>query len=411
MDAGGVVNLVIRPRLCVNRSAANFGCRLFKKPGVDDQPGDPLLASISRAHTNGMSVHEGIPRCLPMNLPHQISVAIVGAGISGVSAALRLQEVGIQAELFDRGRGVGGRCSSRQATPYAFDHGAQYFTVRDRIFGESVKVWRERGWIAPWQGRIVALDGKGSISETGATERWVGTPSMSDLPSALASDLKVRSNCNVEHMEPAGKDWELFDQNGASLGSFERVLLAMPPGQALRLLPPYNPLGRHIQSLAMQPCWALMLGFEGPLQVDFDGAFCSESPLSWISRNNSKPGRPQGEAWVLHANPAWSTEHSGADRDSIRVKLELALRKLTSRSLPAIEHADLHRWGMALPVDKLTHQVWMDRAGGIALAGDAYMGGRIEGAYLSGRLAAEALVGAADRGVGYQRTNPDPEDA
>ena len=64
------------------------------------------------------------------------SVAVVGGGISGLCCALRLQELGIRATVFDTGNhAAGGRCSSRAAVAqhgdggYHFDHSAQFFTV------------------------------------------------------------------------------------------------------------------------------------------------------------------------------------------------------------------------------------------------------------------------------------------
>ena len=43
----------------------------------------------------------------------------------------------------------------------AFDHGAQYFTVRDRRFSELAAEWERDRVIAKWTGRIVAFDGEG----------------------------------------------------------------------------------------------------------------------------------------------------------------------------------------------------------------------------------------------------------
>ena len=128
-----------------------------------------------------------------------------------------------------------------------------------------------------------------------------------------------------------------------------------------------------------------------------------------MARNNSKPGRPGAESWVLHADPVWSSVQPLADRTALYDQLKSACEDLTGVPLPSVAHYEPHHWGMASPADDSHRQVWMDRASGIALASDAYMGGRIEGAFLSGRMAAEALVGAADRGAGYQRTNPETE--
>ena len=84
-------------------------------------------------------------------------VAIVGAGVAGLAAARALLEAGHAPVVLDKGRGPGGRISTRRAEPFAFDHGAQYFTARDPRFVEQVAAWEAGGVVARWEGRIGAL--------------------------------------------------------------------------------------------------------------------------------------------------------------------------------------------------------------------------------------------------------------
>ena len=62
----------------------------------------------------------------------ELTCAIVGAGLSGVTCAASLHEQGISVRVFEKSRGIGGRMATRR-TPAGlhFDHGAQYFTARD----------------------------------------------------------------------------------------------------------------------------------------------------------------------------------------------------------------------------------------------------------------------------------------
>ena len=193
-----------------------------------------------------------------MSISNDISVAIVGAGMAGVAAVQRLSEVNIAASLFDRGRAPGGRCSSRRSLPFAFDHGAQYFTARDRVFAQFVEGWAERGWVERWPGRIIALGQPEGPRQVKPIDRWVAVPSMGALPRALARDFSVQSSCTVSRMERNGITWTLFDKEDRPLGSFERVLLAMPPPQALKILPPSSPLVEVIGSHQN----AAVLGFD-----------------------------------------------------------------------------------------------------------------------------------------------------
>jgi len=88
-----------------------------------------------------------------------VKVAIVGAGIAGLSCALRLQQDGCNVTVLDKGRGAGGRMSTRRiAMPggegaggeVAFDHGAQYLTMRDPAFVEAMHGWEAAGVVARW---------------------------------------------------------------------------------------------------------------------------------------------------------------------------------------------------------------------------------------------------------------------
>ena len=58
-------------------------------------------------------------------------IAIVGAGMAGITAARTLAQAGHQVMVFDKSSGAGGRMATRRSPFGGFDHGAQYFTVRD----------------------------------------------------------------------------------------------------------------------------------------------------------------------------------------------------------------------------------------------------------------------------------------
>ncbi|GJQ63669.1 MAG: hypothetical protein SCALA702_27220 [Melioribacteraceae bacterium] len=61
-------------------------------------------------------------------------VVIIGAGISGISAARLLQSKGFDVLLIDKGRGIGGRMATRRVSvedkDVYFDYGVQSFTVK-----------------------------------------------------------------------------------------------------------------------------------------------------------------------------------------------------------------------------------------------------------------------------------------
>ena len=121
-------------------------------------------------------------------------VAVVGAGISGLTAASRLARGGCAVTVYETGRGPGGRTSTRRAGPdgagWQFDHGAQYFAAKDPAFRAIVEDWRAEGLVAEWTGVFGTLDATTGtfVREDGSEtkERWVGTPSMNAVAKGLA---------------------------------------------------------------------------------------------------------------------------------------------------------------------------------------------------------------------------------
>lgn len=321
-------------------------------------------------------------------------IAVIGAGIAGLAAARELASAGLQPVVFDKGRGPGGRTSTRRAPPFAFDHGAQYFTVRDAHFAHVVQSWWAEGVAAPWNGRIVALEHARARELDDATLRFVGVPGMNALASRMAKELDVRCNTRVARADFSAQGWRLAGDDGASLGEFDRLVATLPHPQALELFGANSAFAPRTARSVVHPCWAVLLGAAQRLELDFDGAFCADSALSWIARDSSKPGRPPHEAWVLHATPEWTRAHLEAPREHVLELLLAEFWRITGLREQHLEHRDAHRWRYALPapVDGPVEATWVDVERRLALAGDACVGGRIEGAFLSGRAAARAIL-------------------
>ena len=332
-----------------------------------------------------------------MTTPTELSprpVAVIGAGVAGLTAARTLSELGREVVVFDKGRGPGGRVSSRRAEPFAFDHGAQYFTARDPRFQETVNAWLESGDVRRWDGGIVALaeDGESSVRE--GTERFVGVPHMNQVAKALAEGLDVRTTTRIASLSRDDSGWHLTSTEDERFGPFSQLLVTAPPDQAADLIADHSKAGSQLREIPMAPCWAVLLGFETRVEVDFDGAFCDSPELAWICRNSSKPGRPAAESWVLHATSEWSLDRIGHDRSEIIHDLTAAVERITGRAWPRAVHEDAHFWRYSRPAVTLDHKVLVDEGCSLAIAGDAYTGGRVEGAYVSGLSAAQWLARA-----------------
>lgn len=320
------------------------------------------------------------------------SVAIVGAGIAGLACA-RALAAAFGVRVFDKGRSPGGRTATRRAAPgLAFDHGAQYFTARDPRFLETATDWVARGVAAEWHGRVVRLEA-GVIADTTPHPRFVGVPGMSAVAADLSAGLAVRTGTRVTAAERDRLGWTLAAENSEPLGPFDALVVTLPAPQAADLLGAH-PFAAQAAAAHMTPCWAVMAAFESALAVPWDGAFVHASPLSWVARNTSKPGRPSApDCWVLHGSPDWSRAHLEAEPPEVARRLLDAFAAAVGHDLPPHRHLAAHRWRYSQGSDPADRRVLFDPNARLAVCGDWLAGGRVEGAFLSGVAAAAAVIG------------------
>lgn len=310
------------------------------------------------------------------------SVAIVGAGLAGIAAALELKDAGFRITVFERDRHIGGRCASKPE-PEVFDQGAQYFTVTDPNFASVAKVLERAGTVALWNASIVDFR-EGQCVPKSDTRRYVGVPTMRSMIETLACPLDVHTGTQIAAAHICAQGWQLIDTNGLDLGEYDAMVLAVPPEQARALVPRNSALQRDVAQVHSSPCWAMMMTLEEPLPVPFDAAFFDRLDFVWAARDSSKPGRDGVQRWVVHAGGAWSRERFSTAPDE--VAQELAVAFFTTIGIQAIRplHIAGHRWGFARVANAPRVNALWDEDLRLGVCGDWCVGPRLEGAYLGG---------------------------
>jgi predicted NAD/FAD-dependent oxidoreductase len=321
-------------------------------------------------------------------------IAVIGAGLSGLACARDLAAAGVAVEVFEKARGASGRAATRRTGGYHFDHGAQYFTVRDARFRAEVEKWSSEGIVQPWSGRIVELGEGGSMVEKGEPTRYVGVPGMTAPARALAAGLHVRFRAHVKTIERKGSSWRLVLECGKAHDGFAGVVISAPAPQSADLLRDSAPLlAAACDAVEMQPCWSVMAAFEQPVGAEFDGAFINGRDLAWAARNSGKPGRPtDAECWVLQAGPDWA--RSNLERDRTEVARDLLTSFFQIGDWPYQEplHLDAHRWRFARSARPDSAGCLFDPDVRVAVCGDWLNGDRVEGAFTSGLVAAKGFI-------------------
>lgn len=315
-------------------------------------------------------------------------MVVVGAGLSGLSAAHRLQEAGLDVVVLERDRWVGGRLGTRLVGPALVDHGAQFFTTRNRNFAEWVDVLLAEDLVYEWCRGFGNTDGY---------PRFVARGGMAELARILAREVPVRLDCPVRAVIAGGERWQVVIDGEDETTEAAAVLLTAPVPQSLRVLEAGGVALGHdeqegLPGIEYDSTLALVAVLDRPPNVARPGAVQPDvGPFSFVADNEVK-GLSEVPALTLHASAALSSAlWNESDSKVIATLLDAAEEYIGDRQ---VRDVHLTRWEYATP-----RVVWTNRSvtvaespGPLLLAGDAFGGPRVEGAWLSGAAAAATIL-------------------
>ena len=355
--------------------------------------------------------------------PLQPEVVIVGAGISGLSAAAELVANGRRVLVLEKSRGVGGRMATRRVGEAICDHGAQFFTVRGPAFGGMVADAHEAGSVAKWcEGfsRSASIDAAVTPATDGHA-RWRGASGMTDLPKRLAAQLPpdgcvVRTAVKVAAIGVDGGRVRIALDTGPEAGEpttlhAAAAIVTSPVPQSLDLFAAGGLLGegngidadahRQLATVTYDPTFSLMLVLNRPTLVPPPGGIqFAGGPISWLADNQQK-GISTVPALTVHTSGAFARQHFDDPPEQVAATLiELVRPWIDGDPSTAIVGQSLHRWKFATPTTIIPEPlVAAVTSPPIVCCGDAFGGPKVEGAASSG-LAAGRWVARVLAGVG-----------
>ncbi len=362
-----------------------------------------------------------------MNLePYIQDVLIVGAGLSGLKIARDLRAAGRRVLVLDKAHGVGGRAATRRWDDVPVDHGAQFFTVRSAAFRAQTNRWLAHGVCFRWTDGFHQWDEAHGLrppdpeSKDGTHPRYACRQGMSALGKDLAAVLPpdaLRLAARVTGLQRAtdarGRGYWLAEIEGAPADepppAAYAVVLTLPTPQTLALLeaaglPDSLDPGELARLRAVEYAPTLAVLLRGPaLKTAWQGIQLRDQALSWISADTDKredgvpvEGGPQ--VFVLHGSPEFSREHQDGDLTAAADRLVARAGEIVGGWITQLPERQVHRWRYAnVPrgVDRWAGlQLALDGEPPLYVAGDAFLGAKIEGAYLSGAEVAQAILSA-----------------
>lgn len=266
--------------------------------------------------------------------------------------------------------------ASRRVGDARFDHGAQFFTVRSAAFGELVE--------AAARARVVVEWTRGFESQPDGYSRWRGADGMTSLCKWLADTAGVTPELST---------------NVTDLRAFpaEAYILTAPVPQSLAVLSisgllPEPMLANRLAAISYKPTIAVLATLDrAPTGLPDHGGrqFGPGDDLAFVTDNQAK-GISPSPALTVHLSNERSAEYW--DRSDDDVVSFAADRTVSLRGDAAFVTAQVHRWRYAGPVEvEPEPTVTWGSDPIVALAGEAFAGPKVEGAFLSGCAAGEAV--------------------
>jgi predicted NAD/FAD-dependent oxidoreductase len=321
-------------------------------------------------------------------------VLVLGAGIAGLVGAGVLERAGHDVVVLDKGRRPGGRMATRRPDGPdgpVFDHGAQFVTLRsDELAAETAR-WRDNGWLVEW---FRGSPDHGADGGDGHP-RFRGSPYQRGLPEALAGELRdVRCGVRVTALAH-DHGWVATTADAGGVRA-DAVLSTAPVPQARELLAAGGVtlprrLADELARVTYEPCIALLLAPDGPVDLPGSGVLrLPDHDVLDILTDNRAKGISPVPAVTVHATGAWSRRHWDAPDDDVVPALLAAVDDVLGAT-GTVRH--VQRWRYSAPTSQHDDLApGTTSPGPLRFAGDAFAGGRVEGAALSGWAAAHRLL-------------------
>lgn len=143
----------------------------------------------------------------------QFQVAIVGAGIAGLTCARQLAQAGYPVVVLEKSRGVGGRVSTRRLHGTWADHGTGYLAPQTDRFRQLLATLSAEGILQVWTEAVPQIDPYGKLQIPDRNDRtpcYAAPNGMTAIAKFLAQGLDIRLGQRVQTISlTPDRRWQL----------------------------------------------------------------------------------------------------------------------------------------------------------------------------------------------------------
>jgi renalase len=331
-----------------------------------------------------------------------IEIAVIGAGIAGLTCARKLQQGGKSVVLIDKSRGLGGRLATRRLASTHADHGVCYLQAKGDRFGQWIDELVSTGILRVWTTGIHRLAADGSLQSPTKSANYYAAPlGANSIAKYLGRDLEIIGDKLITTIDPINNGWRLSSKDPEFSLTAAQVVIATPPAQALNIArESIDPdciqqlasvqFSRSITAIAVYP----PTDQTAAAAIPWQGIQCIDHPtLAWIGLDSSKQLNPTQPVLVIQSSAAFAEQYfDDSDLAIVGQKLIDAIVPLIP-TLTAPELVQVHRWGYAFAQNPLSDRfLTAQTATPLYFGGDWCGGNRVESAYLSGMAIADRIL-------------------
>ena len=322
------------------------------------------------------------------------NVAVIGAGITGITLANLLQKK-VNLTVFEKSRGVGGRMATRRAEPYQFNHGAQYFKIENKEFKNFLQPLIQNKIIKHLEANHIEILNKEVIKRTKTYNKIYYTP-VSKMNSVVKylinNNFFIKLLCKIDKTIKENDKWFIIDSDNVSYGPYDWLFITIPPNQALEIL--YNNFKflDIIKKIKMRSCYSLMLGFDKIKEFDFDTALFLDEDVQWLSIRKKIIENKKYYNLLINSSYDFAEKNVNSSKDKISDYLIKQVSEIVKYELNNYEHKALHFWKYAMSEKNNNLGSLLDEDLKVIVCGDWCMNGKVEGGFLSAKDAAKKLI-------------------
>lgn len=324
-------------------------------------------------------------------------IIIVGAGMTGITAASKLQKSGFNVKIIDKGKGIGGRMATRRiagnsSQEAVFDFGAQYYTIKLDKFKQLNEQLIKNNLVDKWSNGFQTAEG---LDKRNSVARFIGRRGIRDIAKNLAVGLNILKQTKVTSLEEEGQKWKVNLEDGEYLIA-DAVILTSPLPQSLQLVKRSDiklpaDIRENLEKIKYLSCYAVMTVLnDKPKIPEPGGLWFGGSKVRWMADNKQK-GISKIESATILTGSKFSEENWELSDKEILESLNPEIEEWIG--FDNIQNYHVHRWRYSQPIifyDE--NSLLLEKPLPLGFAGDAFFASRIEGAYESGLNVAERFI-------------------